>query len=775
MVFSNNLLAGAGGQATGGYTIDQSIRFNSADSAYLEKTYASSESTLTAWSFSAWVKRSKLGAEQFIFQAGTTSANLEYLRFTSSDEIEYKLILSSSVDANYITSQLFRDPGAWMHIYVYRSSTTFKLYINGSEVTDFDTSNAPGSSDGMLGKNVRHRIAADFGSTPANFFGGYLAEMNFVPGTAKAVTDFGETNSTTGQWVPIEYTGSYGTNGFYLKGQDSSALGDDSSGNNNDFTSSGLAAADQVTDSPTNNTATLNPLNPVSSCTFSDGNLQFAETGGSNSQHAKSTIGFTSGEKKVAEMQIVSGSSITFGICDEAFDTSSNSFTGDSRGYFDTNGNKVDSAGNSSAYGASFSSSNVIRIEVDLSSNPGTIEFFKDGVSQGDAFTDIDSTKTWFFWCRCKSDTIKANFGQLGFAGTPTTGFTAPTVANLDDPTIADPSAHFQTTLYSGDSSTQEINQSGNSTFTPGWVWIKARNGAGYSHQLFDQVRGATKRINSDAASSETTTSDTLTSFDSDGFSLGSQLTVNQTGKNYVGWQWAANGSGSSNTDGDITSTVSANTTSGFSVLTYSGNGSDNQTIGHGLGIAPKMIITKRRDSSGNWTTYHDAVGINKVFYLNSTALPASNTEQYRATPTSSLYTVGVGGDINNGSGTYVAMVFAEVEGFSSIGSYTGNGSTNGTFVFTGFKPAWVMLKRITGSTQEWQLYDSERDPFNVANHKLEPNSPSVESILTSDNNLDFLSNGFKLRQGNGGMNASGSDYLYMAFAESPLKTATAR
>ena len=160
MVFNNNLLLGAAGAADG-YTIDQSIRFNSADSAYLEKTYSSSESTLTAWSFSTWVKRSLLADEQFIFQAGTTSANLEYLRFTSGDQIEYKLLLSSSLDANYITTQVFRDPGAWMHVYAYRSSTTFKLYNNGSEVTDFGTSNAPGSSDGMLGKNDRHRIGAD--------------------------------------------------------------------------------------------------------------------------------------------------------------------------------------------------------------------------------------------------------------------------------------------------------------------------------------------------------------------------------------------------------------------------------------------------------------------------------------------------------------------------------------------------------------------------------------------------------------------------------------
>jgi len=200
-----------------GYEIDQSIRFNAEDSAYLEKTYGSSESTLTAWSFSAWMKRSKLGAEQWLFAAGTASSNLEYLRFTSGDKLEYKLLRSGSLDSNYITSQLFRDPSAWMHIYAYRSSTTFKLYINGSEVTDFSTSNAPGSSDGQFGKNYRHRIGTAY-ATPSNFLGAYLAEINFVPGTALLdPTSFGEYNDD-GVWIPKAYDGSYGTNGFYITG-----------------------------------------------------------------------------------------------------------------------------------------------------------------------------------------------------------------------------------------------------------------------------------------------------------------------------------------------------------------------------------------------------------------------------------------------------------------------------------------------------------------------------------------------------------------------------
>ena len=208
-----------------------------------------------------------------------------------------------------------------------------------------------------------------------------------------------------------------------------------------------------------------------------------------------------------------------------------------------------------------------------------------------------------------------------------------------------------------GTGSSLAVTQSGNSTFQPDWVWIKGRSGA-TEHVLTDAVRGVTKELSSDDNGAEETVAQGLTAFGSSGFTVGTDGSYNTGSATYVGWQWKANGSGSSNEDGDITSTVSANTTAGFSIVKYSGNGSDNQEIGHGLGIAPKMIITKRRDASGNWTTYNDAVGINKVFYLNSTAAPVSNTEQYRAVPTSSVYTVGVGGDINNASGTYVAYCF---------------------------------------------------------------------------------------------------------------------
>ena len=553
---------------------------------------------------------------------------------------------------------------------------------------------------------------------------------------------------------------------------------DGASGNDNSFFSSGLAAADQVTDSPTDNFATWNPIIPLSNGSFADGNLEFTQSGGTISQHAKSTISFTSGEKKVCEMQTVSGSSITLGICDEVFEADNNGFTGDSRGYFDTNGNKVDSAGNSSSYGASFGTSNVIRIEVDLSSNPGTIEFFKDGVSQGDAFTDIDSSKTWFFWCRCKADAVKANFGQLGFAGTPTTGFSALSTANLPDPTIADPSAYFDTSLWAGNNTDGRAITGYN--FGPDWVWIKARNNA-YSHNLTDAVRGAGQYIQASTNDAEVAGPGAFGStlaFTSDGFTLDngtiSNLYVNQTGTNYVGWAWNANGSGSSNTDGSINSTVSANTTSGFSIVSYSGNATSGATVGHGLGADVKMIILKDRGVTENWCVFHEAIGPTKFLFLNTTDSAFTASNRWNDTsPGSSVFTLGNETQVNGSGRNYIAYCFAEIEGFSKFGSYTGNGSTNGPFIYTGFKPALVILKVSSNSPTGWIILDNERDSFNAVNHVLQPNSADAEA--SGSDNWDFNSNGFKVRNTWAAANGSGYTVTYMAFAESPFKTATAR
>ena len=392
----------------------------------------------------------------------------------------------------------------------------------------------------------------------------------------------------------------------------------------------------------------------------------------------------------------------------------------------------------------------------------------------GTAYVAVDSgvaiqdTMTQIFVATAGSGvTATVDFGQSGF--TPSqTGYKALSTANLPDP-VADPSAHFQTTLYSGNSSTQEINQSGNSTFTPGWVWIKARNGVGYSHQLFDQVRGATKRINSDAASEEDTSATTLTSFDSDGFSLGSQLTVNESGKNYVAWQWKAAGSGSSNTDGDLTATVSADSTSGFSIIKYQGTGSAT-TVGHGLGVAPKMVIVKDLDNSRSWNVYHDGLSAaTKVIYLDQTAAESTDAAIFGSAPTSSVVNIATGGGSNGSGNDYIMYAFAEVESFSKISSFEGNTSTDGVFVYTGFRPAFVLVKNIDAVTV-WPIQDTARSPFNLANAQVFSNLSNAE---TTGYQIDILSNGFKARSADTGIN--GATMIYLAIAETSFKNANAR
>jgi hypothetical protein len=334
--------------------------------------------------------------------------------------------------------------------------------------------------------------------------------------------------------------------------------------------------------------------------------------------------------------------------------------------------------------------------------------------------------------------------------------------------TINKSSEHFNTKLYTGNGSTQSITGVG---FQPDWTWIKSRTTNGY-HNVFDAVRGATKRIFTNDTQVEATTSTTLTSFDSDGFSLGSNGDVNGNSQSQVAWNWKANGAGSSNTDGSITSTVSANTTSGFSIVSYTGTGSV-ATVGHGLGAVPKMIFFKDRETSVDWGVYAEAIGNGNELYLSTTDSSGANSNAFNSTsPTSSVFTIGTSSRYNPSSKSVIAYCFAEKTGYSKFGSYTGNGSTDGAFVYTGFKPAFLMIKRTSGSDQ-WILYDTKRETGNVMNLALTPDSSDAEQDTSSYNTLDIVSNGFKCRGGSSGSgtgtNQSGGSYIYMAFAEAPL------
>lgn len=340
--------------------------------------------------------------------------------------------------------------------------------------------------------------------------------------------------------------------------------------------------------------------------------------------------------------------------------------------------------------------------------------------------------------------------------------------------TIDDPSAYFTITLYTGNGSDdRSITNSANAgNFKPDWLWVKERDQTRH-HILNDSNRGATKNISTSLTNAESTGADGIQAFETNGFQLGTDSDINLNTGTYVAWQWKANGgTTSSNTDGSITTTVQANTTAGFSIITYTGNGTSGATIGHGLGKVPKWIVQKSRERTDyNWQVYHEAVSSDAetdFFRLNTTAAVADNATIWNDTaPTSSVITLGnnIGGNAS-GEGI-VVYAFAEIKGYSKFGSYTGNGSTDGAFVYTGFRPSWVMVKK-TSAVGAWHMWDIKRDTTNPNSGRLLANTSDAEALLAGVN-IDHLSNGFKLRTSDGALNGSGATYIYMAFAEHPF------
>lgn len=777
------------------FTIDQAIRFNDNDSASLTRTPSSAGDRRT-FTFSCWVKRANLtGANQPIFSAGGD----DWLMFLSAETLGFN---TSGSNYRIVTSQVFVDPGAWFHL-VLRVDTTnstagdrLRLYINGSEVTDFGTDTNPTLNfDTAFNNTGEHRIGKLVGAS--QYFDGYLAEINHVDGSSLGPDSFGETNADTGQWVPVKYAGSYGTNGFRITGADSSDLGADQAGSN-DFTSSGLAS-DQVTDSPTNNQATLNPL--FSGVTLSDGNL-VATASGNSYQRAFSTFAIDDGGKHVCEFQKSSG---TFGLIGIMQNGNHTNTTGNSNMFGINLGNGEVFKGNPTASvltTVTAPGNSLMRIEYD--SNADTITIFDDGTEIFPASTGVSDTvgltghDSLHFGCApyASGTIITATFSPL--SGTPTTDFKELTTANLDDPTIADPKRYFGTLLYTGNGTTGQtvtgLEASDGTSWTPDWVWIKPRSAA-YNSKLFDSVRTLGHSLESSTTNAEADLSAEFIAFADGGFQVDDNggNNINQSGITHVAWNWEAGGSGSSNTDGSITSTVSANTTSGFSICTFTGNQTSGATFGHGLNTAPKMVWVKERSPAGNnWKVGHASVGFTKFLALDTTGAATTDSAHWNDTaPSSTVVTLGNDTGINQNTATYVAYCFAEVEGFSKFGHFEGNGSTDGPFIYTGFKPRWIMIKRYD-STESWPILDTARGSGNFGSDAgtsgsnptagndlnavlVASTSAAEEDNPTGSRRASYLSNGFKVRTTNTAMNASGGDYLYMAFAESPFKHATAR
>jgi hypothetical protein len=787
-----------------GYQIQRSLRFRSSASAYLNRTPATAGNRKT-WTWSSWVKRGVLGGTQSIIGARLNDDNRMYANLNNSNELAIFGKTGASTDISVSTSAVFRDPSAWYH-FVFVIDTTqatstnrVKVYINGVQQTLTFTTTPSQNADLYINTAQPHRIGDLDGSV---YFDGYLAEVNFIDGQALTPSSFGAINATTGVWSATKYAGTYGTNGFYLNFTDNSAatattIGKDFSGNGNNWTPNNIsvtagATYDSMLDAPLGagggergNYCVVNPLdNFYNGGTISNGNLQLV-TGSSSNSFVRGTLGVTSGKWYFEATANATSSGNTWYDVGWSGRASPSSSAGlgdgaDEVGYLGQNGAiRRNSAEVSS--GTTYTTGDVIGVMIDLDSN--LAYFSKNGtlINSGTGYSvPAASATTTGVYCPALGDfdnagtkTWIANFGQRPFSYTPPTGFKALHTGNLGAPVIALPAQNMAATLYSGNSSTQNITNVG---FAPDFTWLKVRNDA-QNHRLFDTVRGANKRLSSSLTNAEATTTDELTAFTSTGFTLGANTDVNGTGFTYVGWNWKAGGTAVSNTAGSITSSVSANTTAGFSVATFS-MASGNNTVGHGLGVTPSMIILKERNAIASWLVFHGSVCTTTSQYLslNQTIALSTFTNTWgTALPTSSVFSVTSGATATTGN-TVVAYCFAPVAGYSAFGSYTGNGSADGPFVFTGFRPRWVMIKRTSGAGEGWFIYDTSRSTFNYADEYLVANGSDAE-IVYFDDAIDIVSNGIKVRAGGTrtALNGSGSTYIYMTFAENPFKYANAR
>ena len=799
----------------------QSLRTDHSTTKNLSRT-PSSESNKRTFTFSTWLKRSFLdySTPETVHQifSSQVDGNDYFAIFFQDDGKLYVDGYHTSQQLILVTNRLFRDTSAWYHLVVAvdttqgTASNRIKIYVNGIQETSFSTETYPSQNyDTYINDDVKHTLGSSFDNS-SQAFGGYFAETNLVDGTQLAPTSFGETKN--GVWIPKKYTGSYGTNGFRLQFDQTgvgtastSTIGADTSGNTNHYTSSGIVASDcAMPDSPENNFATGNPLIVVPSGTFSEGNLAFVR--GSEATHGScgASIALPTTGKWYWEVRAgKSANNEVIGVAnilDHNPQLPSNGNEVGSRAgdyVYRTNAQKV-SGNSSSSYGATYTGGD--KIGVAWSSDDGTITFYKNNSSQGAAYSSITQAEGQYVPSISQAETSSKtifNFGQdSSFAGTetaqgntdgngigdfyyaPPSGYLALCSANLPEPTIGGisstlPTDYFNTVLWTGNGGTQNITGVG---FQPDWIWFKNRSNA-LNGAMTDSSRGLTKELANAGNGAEQTTNDGITAFGADGFSLGAgteQYSINTNTHTYVAWNWKANGgTTSSNTDGDVTSTVQANTDAGFSIVTWT-QGSGQTDVGHGLGAVPEMIIGKTRTpSSGSWGwhTFHKDLGVSKYLFLNANTAATSSSNIFN--PVNSTV-FGSSQFLFQASTPNVAYCFNSVEGYSKIGSYTGNGSADGTFVYTGFRPAWVMLKN-TARGADWRINDSTRQHENNVGyssaHLLLANSSSAE--ITNEYDIDFLSNGFKLRSGDVYENGNGEVFIYMAFAEAPFKYANAR
>lgn len=805
MALFDTIRAGASGAVTG-YEIDRSLRFNGeTDDAYLKRTSVSSVTNQQIWTMSLWIKRDGIvngNDMELLFGNDYNTAAISTRGFqfaVGRNDFKLETFDGASGMGQNISTGIYRDCSAWMHIVV-RCDTTqgtqsnrMRVYTNG---TDIGLGNSISQNQNLTwNKASREQYlgshAINGGAT--RFFRGYIAEAHFVDGQSLDPTNFAETDDTTGFYQPIEYAGTYGNNGWYLAFTDNSnttstTLGKDYSGNSNNFTPYNFVTGDAVKDTPTNNFCTWNINDPEGrDSEFTEGNLKCLIANQSSNDESGANFAVSSGKwywEEYMQTSTDNAGNVGVGVKDV-----------DNGNFWRVRGNGGESNHNgteATVSGLSWTNGDIIGILLDLDNSSWKVS--KNGtLINTNIHTNVSGKVTPVMHNSNSSErhTFITNFGQdSSFAGTKTaqgytdgngkgdfhysvpSGYLALCSANLSEPTVPKGNPYFDVVTYTGTGSQRAVT---GYNFAPDWVWAKRRNSNNY-HILANTVLGANNYMVSNETDPESVGGGTqlINGFNSDGFDVGTEHAVNHSGSTYVGWCWNAGGSTVTNTTGSISAQVRANATAGFSIVSYTGNSSSGATVGHGLGAVPKMIVVKSRSQSRGWNVYH--VGIGNTKYIQWQQSGAENTNSAwwnNTTPSSTTFTVGNDNDVNDSSQNYIAYVFADILGYSKFGLYNGNGNSDGSFIFTGFRPRYVTVKR-ADSGNHWVIYDSARSTTNVMDDYLRMDESAAEST-TSQVDIDFYANGFKFRSGYDIVNAGSGRYIYMAFGENAFKYARAR
>ena len=821
-------ISGLANPVSGSLRFRNTITGSPSSPAYLDRTFAAGNQQ--KWTFSVWVKKT-LG-RQTVFGRGSTQFGA--MQFESNDTLSLYWAVGGTTYAA-TTTQVFRDPSAWYHL-VWAIDTTQatstnrqRLYVNGTEVTAWSTyTTIPQNTNGNINTANSHWIGRFWESTFEYPFSGYMAEVNFIDGQQLTSASFGQTSAITGVWEPIKYTGTYGTNGFYLSLSDTSSIGKDFSGNVNNWTPNNISTANDSTfdlmrDVPTQytpqgatdvggvvrgNYCVLNPLKPLAAPvpTYANGNLSVTvnSTTAAAATFAIPSSGkwfWTCGVSTIyATLGIATPSNAGASTGNNAYAVYANGsnglwFASNSNG---TASNAFDTAGDIALFAL-----DVDNVKFWIGRNRGgtvtwvgggdpylgTSPTFSGTGGGGVYATSLNlSTNTWFPYAEAGGTvTCSFNFGQRPFDTNPPTGFKSLCTTNLPTPTIGATTAtaankYFDNILYTGNGATIPSSQSITGLqFQPDFTWIKSRSAA-YPNFIFDAVRGAGRELVTNTSAAETN-KDQLSAFNSNGFSVAvasdGSLGTNGNGSTFVAWNWNAGGSTVTNTTGSISAQVRANPTAGFSVATFTGNGTAGATVGHGLGVAPSMIMFKERLTGSSGLVWHIGYGTNQGQLLIDSAAAIYNPGNglyFNSTyPSSTVVTLGTSGATNGSGSNYVLYSWAPIAGYSAFGTYTGNGSTDGPFVYTGFRPKFVLFRYATPNGDQWHMLDTSRSTYNsVSSAMLFANLSNAE-VDYSAYPIDFLSNGFKFRTSAAFANESAGTYIYMAFAETPFKNSLAR